>query len=758
MLSAPAAASAAQKKGSNPGAAGELESGPEFTIKVPVNVVPVNVTVTDKSGRFVTDLTAADFKLFEDGQRQRIQSFEIESSQSLAGPEPVDPAGAAAAETGALQPLQSSEGEPGKLISFFIDDLTERSPEFFGWAISALETFVAEEMGPKDRVGVFSASGRVAIPFSGNREFLRGEIQELNVGNLDLARPYRGRQVIGPDHVSLTDLQAIRIVEGGHVGGVDLRIRARAYRQYEETQAAVHRLLAGLAIHLRQLQYFTAGKALVLLSEGFVLGRRMRWRLDQVINQALKSGVSFNAVDIRGLYTFGFEASSYEPPVVPRFFAGRNIGRTLSARHLDQVYQSRPLEKLTEETGGTYFRDSNDLVAGFRQIRDARSFYYVLSYASPDQTASGKYHKIRVEVDRPGVELNYRRGYYGPQEILSLEDGKNEDIQLALAAPGNFDQIPLRLAYRSSPTRDDRHRLSVFTNVRIEGIPFRLEGERRRNLLYLVLMVYDQDGERVDGSQKTIELNLSESGYHTMLQRGFTTSTEWEVAAGVYDVKAVVRENHRNRMGSLHETVTLPNPESSPGTPEFPIDHGVAETVLSSLPVDPAPSETMEPMPSDEDPGTFVPAGGLESSPLVLSQRLIPLADLSVLQQENLLASDAPLVFGDVQVQPLAADPIDRRQPVTFYYRLHNLQHPREIREMTARVQLTDESGRVSRFPLIALGEGMTQSWGQGRVTVVFNLSFRSVQPGKYRLTVMTRAPAAGGQSVIARSALTVGE
>ena len=77
---------------------------------------------------------------------------------------------------------------------------------------------------------------------------------------------------------------------------------------------------------------------------------------------------------------------------------------------------------------------------------------------------------------------------------------------------------------------------------------------------------------------------------------------------------------------------------------------------------------------------------------------------------------------------------------------------------MTARVQLTDESRRVSRFPLISLGEGMTQSWGKGKVTVVFNLSFKSVQPGKYRLTVMTRAPAAGGQSVIARSALTVAE
>ena len=455
-FSAPAAAtSAAQERVSQPDAAGESQSGPEFTVKVPVNVVLVNVTVTDKAGRPVKDLTAADFKLFEDDKHQRIQSFEVESSRPAVSPEPEDPAGADATERPALQPLQSSEGEPGKLISFFIDDLTERSPEFFGWAISALKEFVAEEMGPKDRVGIFSASGGVRIPFSGNRKFLRGEIQELNVGKLDLAHPYRGERLKGPDpnEVSLTDLQAIRIVEGGHFGDVDFRIRAKAQRQYEETQAAVHRLLAGLAIHLRYLRHFKGSKALVLLSEGFVLGRRMRWRLDQVVNRALKSRVSFNVVDIRGLYTVGFNPSSDEPPVVPGFIGGRSVGRELSAQYLDQTYQSRPLEKVTEETGGTYFRDSNDLVAGFRQIRDAQSFYYVLSYASPDQKANGKFHKIRVEVDRPGLELSYRRGYFAPREKLSLEDRKNEDIQIALAAPNEFDQIPLELTYESSKAK-----------------------------------------------------------------------------------------------------------------------------------------------------------------------------------------------------------------------------------------------------------------------------------------------------------------
>ena len=692
-LSSPAAVTgAAQTRGSDPGAAGEPESGPEFTVKVPVNVVLVNVTVTDKAGRPVTDLTAADFKLFEDGKRQQIQSFEIESSQPAVSPAPEDPAGTAGTETPARQPLQGSEGEPGKLISFFIDDLTERSVKFFGWVISALQEFMAEEMGPRDQVGVFSASGSVRIPFTGDRKLLRDRIEDLEAGKLNLLRPAR----------LMSDVRAIKIVEGVLKGRVSKTEEFRAWRQYNEVQAAIHRLLGSLRQHLRYLQHFRGSKSLVLLSEGFVPARPMRWRVDRMVDQALRSRVTLNAVDIKGLETTPLST--------------------------DIAFGDFPLESLAEDTGGIFYRASNDLVAGFRQIRDAQSFYYVLSYASPDQKASGQYHRIRVDVDRPGLELSYRRGYFAPREKLSPEERKKEDFQLALEAPGRFDRIPLELAFRSTPLDRDRHRLGIFTKVKIAAIPFHQQGGRRTNLLNLVVAVYDEKGAQMDGSEQKVELSLSESSYRTMLQRGFIAKTEVEVPAGQYTVKAVARESNQARMGSLQRAVRIPVPEAGAQ------DGGLAEAALARP----------------------VPLGGLESGPLLLSQQITPLADLSASQQQSLLASSEPLIFRDVRIHPLAADRIDRQQPVTFCYRLHNLQHPRESQGMTARVQLADESGRVSRFPLVSLGEGMTQPWGQGEVTVAFKLSFGNVPPGKYKLTVMTRAPAAGGQSVSTRTTVTV--
>ncbi len=756
------------------------ESSPGFTFRVPVNVVLVNVTVTDKAGRPVKDLTVQDFKLFEDGKRQRIQSFEVESSQLEAGTNGAD---AAAKRTGPPTPgaqvVAQESGDRTRLISYFIDDLTARSPRYFFWVVSALQKFIAEEMGPEDQVGVFSASGHVRIPFTGDRKLLRERIEDLHIGKFYLSRPYRSRCPV------MSDMQAIRIVDGHQgidftrafreasrcievrdldPGDIEQHVRAEAFHQYSGAQTAIQKMVAALRHHLQTLQHFTASKSVVLFSDGFVPARSMRWRLDQVVSRALRSRVAVNVVDIRGLYTVGFEAANNdlarnltgEPISREDFNAGLDMASEFSGLYRDQTYQRRPLEKLSEETGGILFTDNNDLVAGLGQISNTQSYYYVLSYASPDQKANGKYHKIRVEVDRPSLELSYRRGYYAPREILSLEDRKNEDIQLALAAPGNFDEIPLQLDYRSSPAQDGRHRLSVFTNVGIAGVPFRQEGERRQNLLHLLLMVYGQDGERVDGSQKTIELNLSESSYRTMLQRGFTTRTDLEVPVGLYNVKAVVRESHQTRMGSLDETVTLPLPESAPPAPQSPVDLGVAEAARPSLPQESAPSETVESIPADEDSGPSLPAGGLESSQLVLTQQLTPLADLSAELQASLLKSGEAMIFGDVQIHAPVDDQVDRQYPVTFFYTLYNLIYPQESQGMTAKIQLTDRWGQVSRFPLITLSDGQIELLAEGVVNVAFNLSFKNVEPGQYKLTLMTRAPGASGQSVGTRATVTV--
>jgi len=80
----PAVAPAEQAK---PASAEEEKSAataePQRAIKVQVNEVIVPVTVTDEKGRFVSDLDAQDFRIFDEGKEQKLEYFSRERSQPV---------------------------------------------------------------------------------------------------------------------------------------------------------------------------------------------------------------------------------------------------------------------------------------------------------------------------------------------------------------------------------------------------------------------------------------------------------------------------------------------------------------------------------------------------------------------------------------------------------------------------------------------------------------------------------------------------
>jgi Ca-activated chloride channel homolog len=71
-----------------PGSAGQAQQGETQAaarppIKVQVNEVIVPVTVTDEKGKFIANLDAADFKVYEEGKEQQIRFFTRERSQPV---------------------------------------------------------------------------------------------------------------------------------------------------------------------------------------------------------------------------------------------------------------------------------------------------------------------------------------------------------------------------------------------------------------------------------------------------------------------------------------------------------------------------------------------------------------------------------------------------------------------------------------------------------------------------------------------------
>ena len=138
---------------------------PEGVIRINVNLVQVDAIVTDAKGKPVTNLTADDFKVFQDGKAQTITDFSfvdvrdsrvntpppptvLKSQQAKNQPAPVPPP--------PLPPIRSDQIR--RTIALMVDDLA-LSADGTIRVRQTLKKWVDTEMRPGDLVAVLGLGG-----------------------------------------------------------------------------------------------------------------------------------------------------------------------------------------------------------------------------------------------------------------------------------------------------------------------------------------------------------------------------------------------------------------------------------------------------------------------------------------------------------------------------------------------------------------------------------------------------------------------
>ena len=74
------------------------------------------------------------------------------------------------------------------------------------------------------------------------------------------------------------------------------------------------------------------------------------------------------------------------------------------------------MSELADGTGGAFFHNSNDLGAGFKILTDAPEVVYVLELSLDGVKPDGSYHRVKVKVDREGMQIQARQGYSAPKQ------------------------------------------------------------------------------------------------------------------------------------------------------------------------------------------------------------------------------------------------------------------------------------------------------------------------------------------------------
>jgi hypothetical protein len=207
---------------------------------------------------------------------------------------------------------------------------------------------------------------------------------------------------------------------------------------------------------------------------------------------------------------------------------------------------------------------SNDLAAGLDRMATDLSAYYLLGY-QPEPSASGKWHKLEVRVNRPGVEVRARRGYRaGPPAIERAPDKKGargewQKLVTASLAGGARDILPVRLA-ASLQAPDGAGKARVQMVMEVDGSRVRLEEapEGAKAALDLTILAVARDHPTVVPLGETINVALtSKKGADW-----WTFVREVRLPPGVAQIRAMVRDKTGTAAGTVTARIEVPDVEA----------------------------------------------------------------------------------------------------------------------------------------------------------------------------------------------------
>ncbi len=400
------------------------------TFKAGINLVRVDVIVTDKKGAPVLDLKQGDFDVYEDGKLQQVDSFKLIQIDAITQLTPARPIRSTFDE-------ESEAQRPDvRLFAFFLDDYHVRRGNGMRARI-ALADFMRSSIAPQDMACImYPLQPTDTVVMSRDHENLAKAMEQFDGRKNDYTPrnqfedqyanyPTQTVEQIRND-VSLSALKGLIIKLGGlREGRKALVLMSEGYTNYIPPQSRrTNAMMPGTAITGDAF----AGDSDAQQKERFFDQAEMIGRLHDVFDLANRYNVSIYALDPRGLAAFDSDIDE----------GAGGISLTTDAEMLRLTMDS--IRILADNTDGRAIVNSNDLAKGLRQIVRDQSAYYLVGYNSNRVTADGKFHEIKVKVKRPGVDIRSRKGYVA----FSAEDMKRamapsrpdrpKDVDTALAA------------------------------------------------------------------------------------------------------------------------------------------------------------------------------------------------------------------------------------------------------------------------------------------------------------------------------------
>jgi VWFA-related protein len=516
----------------------------------------------DKQGKAVTDLRQEEVLIYENGKLREPAFFRFEGEPTpTRQPEPL-PAGIFSNR------IEYAPGPPRNISAIVLDTLNTLPADMM--RVRAQVTRYLRRLAPQTRIAVFllGTNLRVLHDFADNVDSLRSRIEKTVLplpshapSDIDsLARDAEQLLNMFPNDPQLEEMLLNQIeIEG-------LYNAAGRKRRMDVTLAALETMgdhLSGIPGR-KNLIWIGGGISMLSITGAMGFGvhggfESYEDRVRTAAQHLAQKGVTLYAVDSRPLSG---------PKEMSALIAGpqpvRGRGRFAPQQQAEET-SADPLPaafKIAGITGGRVITNTNDAATGMeRAAQDLLGAYSLAFYAGGDP--DGKWHSLKVKVNRPGVRGTSREGFLASIPVANPTEWSADQWRSAVHNPLASTAISLDARCESAP---DAESGNLTLQLRIDPSQLHLQPEGDQTVAKIEIGIAEKAAAgvvRFHHESGSISLMLDKSA--TSVAERYHYTKTWKPSEGLASIRIVVRDKATGRFGTLDL-----QPSRIPSVPRHP--------------------------------------------------------------------------------------------------------------------------------------------------------------------------------------------
>jgi VWFA-related protein len=711
-------------------------------IRTETKVVLVDTVVTDKKGNYVRNLTAKDFKVWEDNKEQTVKSFSFQSDPGAPGGSQrryivlffdnstMPPGAQAQARQAAAKFIDANSG-PNRLMAIvnfggaiqiaqnFTDDAARLKQTVSGIKTSAVDP----NANANTNTGMPTSLSKAAADF-GARDMLlalRSLAKNLNAvpgrktlilftGGFPLTQERISEITAAIDTCNKSNVAVYPIDVRGLMGGAPI---AELYTPSSSPLRSAQSGLARAFGALLQPVAFTSGS---LASPGLTSGMSFFQKGGAPApggGGAPSGGGKGTAPSAPSAPAPGNNGNRGAPnPNNPNNINNPNnpnnpnnifgTGAANNARNIlipkmpdSGIDNQTVMQMLADGTGGFVIKNTNDLFAGLQKIGQEMDEFYVLGY-TPPASEEGSCHALRVKVDQGGDSVRARSGYCNsrPKDLLAGNPVEKTLENRAAASQAGNVAASIQLPYFY--TGPNQARVNVAMEIPADALKFEKQKGKFQAEMNVLGIAYNSDGSVGARFSDTLKREFEDKKQVDAFQEApFHYENEFEVASGQYNFKVVF----------------------SAGGASF----GKIETPLT---IDPWASQ-------------------FGISGIALSKQIRQQAAMAQSLDASLIEDRVPLVSQGVQVIPFGSNKFSKTQPALFYTEIYEPlllnPDPNNKPVVGLQIRILDRKTKEQKFSTGLMRLDLTGVADNPTIPLAEKIPLDNIAPGQYTVEVQAR-------------------